>query len=130
MCCLKKMTEMNLFTKQKQTNRHRKQTYGCQREKRGRDKAGMGDSHIHNTIHRIHNQQGPTVQHKELYAQYFVTICKGKESEKRIDTYICIAEPLYCTSETNATCFNMFNTKNTIQYKKIQKFDTSVQKLK
>ena len=56
--------------------------------KRGRDKVGIWDSLIHNTIYRIDNQQGPTVQHKELYAQYFVTICKGKESEKRIDTYI------------------------------------------
>ena len=29
----KKMIEMNLFTKQKQTHRHRKQTYGYQRGK-------------------------------------------------------------------------------------------------
>ena len=28
---LKKMIQMNLFTKQKQTHRHRKQTYGYQR---------------------------------------------------------------------------------------------------
>ena len=31
---LKKMIQMNLFTKQKQTHRHRKQTYGYQRGKR------------------------------------------------------------------------------------------------
>ena len=29
----KKMIQMNLFTKQKQTHRHRKQTYGYQRGK-------------------------------------------------------------------------------------------------
>ena len=29
---------MNLFTKQKETQRHRKQTYGYQRGKGGRDK--------------------------------------------------------------------------------------------
>ena len=29
---------MNLLTKQKQTHRHRKQTYGYQRERGGRDK--------------------------------------------------------------------------------------------
>lgn len=68
-----------------------------------------------NTIHRIDNQQGPTAQHKELHAQYFVTIYKGKESEKRIDTYTSVTEPLYCTSETNAT---------------LQINDTSIQKLK
>ena len=32
---LKKMIQMNLFTKQKQTHRCRKQTYGYQREKVG-----------------------------------------------------------------------------------------------
>ena len=31
----KKMIQMNLFTKQKQTHRHRKQTYGYQRGKVG-----------------------------------------------------------------------------------------------
>ena len=32
---LKKLKQMNLFTKQKQTHRHRKQTYGYQRETGG-----------------------------------------------------------------------------------------------
>ena len=36
---LKKMIQMNLFTKQ--TLRHRKQTYGYQRGKEGRDKLGV-----------------------------------------------------------------------------------------
>ena len=31
----KKMVQMNLFSKQKQTRRHRKQTYGYQRAKGG-----------------------------------------------------------------------------------------------
>ena len=31
---------MNLLTKQEETHRHRKQTYGYQRGKRGRDKLG------------------------------------------------------------------------------------------
>ena len=36
------MIQMNLFTKQKQTHRHRKQTYGYQRGKRaGEDKLGV-----------------------------------------------------------------------------------------
>ena len=40
----KKMIQMNLFTKQKQTHRHRKQTYGYQRGKvGGRDKFGDWD---------------------------------------------------------------------------------------
>ena len=40
----KKMIQMNLFTKLKQTHRLRKQTYGYQREKVvGRDKLGGWD---------------------------------------------------------------------------------------
>ena len=34
---------MNLFTKQKQTHRHRKQIYGYQRGKGGRGKLGVWD---------------------------------------------------------------------------------------
>ena len=34
---------MNLFTKQKQTHRHRKQTYGYQRERWERDILGVWD---------------------------------------------------------------------------------------
>ena len=40
----KKMIPMNLFTKQKQTHRHRKQTYGYQKGKvGGRHKLGVWD---------------------------------------------------------------------------------------
>ena len=35
-CGISSMMQVNLFTKQKQTQRHRKQTYGCQRQKEGR----------------------------------------------------------------------------------------------
>ena len=35
MCGILKMIQMNLFTKQKKTRRHRKQTYGYQRGKGG-----------------------------------------------------------------------------------------------
>ena len=41
---------------------YRKQTYGYQRGNMvGRDKLGAWDWHIHTTIHKIDNQQGPTV---------------------------------------------------------------------
>ena len=50
---------MNVYAKQKQTHRHRKQTCGYQRGKvRGRDKLGVWDGHIQT---KIDNQQGPTV---------------------------------------------------------------------
>ena len=50
--------QMNLFTKQKQTHRHRKQTYGYQS---GGDNLGFGDWHIHTTIFKIDDQQWPIV---------------------------------------------------------------------
>ena len=60
---------MNLFTEQKQTHRHRKQTYGYQRGKAGRrDKLGVWDQQIETTIYKIDKQQDPTVQHRELYS--------------------------------------------------------------
>ena len=53
---------MNLFTKQKQTHRLRKQTYGYQRGKgRGRDKLGIWKEHMNTTIYKTDKQQGPTV---------------------------------------------------------------------
>ena len=52
---------MNLFTKQKQTHRHRKQIYGYQMGKAGTDKLGVWDRQIHTTIYKIDKQQGTTV---------------------------------------------------------------------
>ena len=39
----RKMIQVNLFTKQKQTRRHRKQTYGYQRRNGERVKLGIWD---------------------------------------------------------------------------------------
>ena len=52
---------MNLFTKRKQTHRHRKLIYGYQGEKVGvGDQLGIWEQHIHIPIYKIDNQQGPT----------------------------------------------------------------------
>ena len=60
---------MNLPMKQKQTYRHRKQTCGCQGGGGwGRDGLGGWDQHMQTTIYRMGKQQGPTVQHRELYS--------------------------------------------------------------
>ena len=74
---------MNVFIKQKQTHRHKKQTYGYQK---GKGEAGqtryLGVTDIHHKIgkqiytikqvtdihHKIGKQQVPTVQHRELYS--------------------------------------------------------------
>ena len=60
---------MNLFIKEKQIYRHRKQTYGYQRGKaEGRDKLGVWDQEIQTIIYKINKQQGPTLQHRALYS--------------------------------------------------------------
>ena len=52
---LKKMVQVNLFTKQKLSHRYRKQTYGYQGGKGGRDNLGYWDWHIHTIIYKIDN---------------------------------------------------------------------------
>ena len=59
---------MNLFTKQKQTHRYTKQTYGFQRGKGDKDKLGVWDQQIQITIYKTDEQQNPTVYHRALYS--------------------------------------------------------------
>ena len=81
------MIQMNLYTKQKQTHRYRKQTYGYQRGKW----EGINEEVGINTYTLLYIKQIPN---KDLlystgnYTQYFIIIYKGKESEK--NRYICI----------------------------------------
>ena len=52
----KKMIHMNLYTKQKQTHRDRKQAYSYQRGKKGREKLGVWDENIHTSRYKIDKQ--------------------------------------------------------------------------
>ena len=76
---------MNLFTKQKQTHRHRKQTYLLPKGEE-RDKLVVWDLHIHTTIYK-------TISKDLVYStgnctQYLVMTYNRKESEKEfIYTY-------------------------------------------
>ena len=49
------MGQMKLFTKQKQSNRYRKQIYDYQWIREQRDKLGEWDGHISITIYKIGN---------------------------------------------------------------------------
>ena len=60
------MIQMNLFIKQNQTHRYRKQIYGYQSGK-GEDKLGVWDLQIWTTIYKICKQQGPTIYYREQY---------------------------------------------------------------
>ena len=80
---------MNLFTKQKQTHRHRKQTYGYQRGKEGG--GGINQAFWINTYTLLYIKQ---ITNKDLlysrrnYTQYLVITYKGKESEKKFYIYV------------------------------------------
>ena len=73
---------MSLFTKQKQTHRHRKQTCGYQREKA---EGGIIQEYTVNGYVVIYIkqdlQQGFTEYHRELYLNPIITY-NGKESER------------------------------------------------
>ena len=59
---------MNLSMKQNQG--HREQTGGCQGGGGwGRVGLGVWDQQMQTSIYRMDKQQGPTVQHRELYSK-------------------------------------------------------------
>ena len=64
-CGIQNMAQMNLPTKQKQIHRHR----GCQgRGGVGEGWTGVWTQQMQTITYRMDKQQGPTVQHRELYS--------------------------------------------------------------
>ena len=60
---------MNLSMKQKQTHRHREQSCGCQGGGGWvREGLRVWDQQMQTSKYRMDKQQGPTVQHRELYS--------------------------------------------------------------
>ena len=97
----KKFTQIDLFTKERQTHRLWKQTSGYQTGKLGgRVKLGVWDWHVPATIFKIDNQQGSAVQKKES-SSIFGNNLTGKRIWERINICICIMESLCCIPETN-----------------------------
>ena len=58
------------------------------------------DWHVHTAVFRSYNQEGPTIQHKEL-CSILPNSLNGKRIWKRTDT--CITELLRYTPETTTT---------------------------
>ena len=89
---------MNLFIKQKQTHRLRKQTYGYQRGKGGRINQELGiNRYIPLYIKQINNKD--LLYSTGNYIQYLVITYNGEESGKEY-MYVYITESLWCTPET------------------------------
>ena len=59
---------MNLSMKQKQIHRYKEQICGCQGWECGEGWIGSWDQQIQTITYRMDKQQGPTVQHRELYS--------------------------------------------------------------
>ena len=60
---------MNLYKKQKQTHKHREQIYGHQTGKGGINQE-FG-TNIYTLLYKIYNQQGPIIQHREVYSIFY-----------------------------------------------------------
>ena len=70
-CGIQNMTETNLSVNQKQTHRLREQACGCQGDGRGGWSGGLGQQmQTINITYRMDKQQGPTVQHREIYLTF------------------------------------------------------------
>ena len=89
---------MNLYTKQKQTHRHQKQSYDYQREGGGINEEFGINRYTLLYIKYINNRD--LLYSSGNYTQYLAIIYHGKESEKEY-IHICITELLCCTPKTN-----------------------------
>ena len=50
---------------------------------------------IHTNMYKTDDQQEPAVWHRELYSVFYNSL-REKRMLKKIDTYVCIAESLFC----------------------------------
>ena len=64
----------------------------------GRNKLGVWDWHMYTEVYRTTGQQGPAVQHRELYPEFCDNLC-GKRIQKGMDMCVYITDSLCCTAE-------------------------------
>ena len=68
----------------------------------GRERQGVWDGHGHTAVFNMENPQGPAGQHKEVCSMLWGSQ-DGRAVWGRMDTCMCIAEFLCCSSETLTT---------------------------
>ena len=68
----------------------------------GRHSQGLWGGHVHTAVFKMENQQGPAVEHKELCLMSCGSP-DGRGVWGRMDTCLCVAESLCCSSETITT---------------------------
>ena len=69
---------------------------------RGKGQLGSLDGHVHTAVFKMDNQQGLTVQHREL-SSVSCDCLDGVGVWGRMDTWVCMAESLCCSPETIKT---------------------------
>ena len=84
----------------------------------GRDSWGAGNGHIRTAIFKMDNQQGPTVQHREL-SSIVCDSLDGRGVWRRMDTWICMADSLWYSPETVTALLIGYAP---IQNKKLKKY--------
>ena len=94
------MIQMNLQKRKRLTNLENELLVARGKEG-GKDNQGVWDGHIHTAIFKMDNQ-GPTVQHRELCSMLCGSL-DGRGVWERMDTCICTAESLHCSPETIIT---------------------------
>ena len=112
---------MNLLTKQKETQKMNLWLLGCGwwvcRGRRGNQ--GLWDGPVHTVIYKMDNHQGPT------HGTLLPVMCQpdGSGVWGRMDTFLCMAESLCCSSETITTLLisytpvqNIFGVKKTLKF--------------
>ena len=94
--------DTNELTEQKQTHWLPEQGYSYCREGWGVETGW--DGHVHSTIFKTDNQQGPTVLYMELCSVLCGSL-DGKGAWRRMGTYICMAESLCYAPQPITTLF-------------------------
>ena len=113
-----KRNDTNALTKQKETRRFRKQTHGCQGEGIVKDFGKVMYTLL--CLKWITNKNLFYGKHKELCSVLHESL-DGSRVWQRMDTWICMAESLRCSSETITTLLIDYTpiSIEKIQFKKV-----------
>ena len=106
----KEMIRMNLQNRKRLTDLENELTVAG-----GRDSQGGWEGHVHTAVFRMDNQQGPIVQHMELFSMFYASL-DGRGVWGRMDTCVWMAESLCCSPETTTTLLTGYTSMQSKVY--------------
>ena len=92
---------MNIFTKQKQSHRYRRQSNGYQGVMPGRYELEDWDQHIPTTIYKIDTEID--LRYSTGNSTQYSVMTYMEKNVKRVDICMCKTQSLCCTPETKTT---------------------------